>query len=127
MLSGILGSALGFGGSIVPAITDHFKTKANNKFELKKMEKMAELRAAGFDHEMKMFETQAADNEHKRLIEHDISINQGVGIIAGLQKVCTTYHNVCILWIVLCNRSYVINGGSQSRFLYPRLTGYPMG
>ena len=86
MLSGILGTALGFGGSIVPAITDHFKTKANNKFELKKMEKMAELRAAGFDHEMKMFETQAADNEHKRLIEHDISINQGVGIIAGLQK-----------------------------------------
>ena len=60
--------------------------KKNNKFELKKMEKMAELRAAGFDHEMKMFETQAADNEHKRLIEHDISINQGVGIIAGLQK-----------------------------------------
>jgi hypothetical protein len=50
------------------------------------MEKMAELRAAGFDHEMKMFETQAADNEHKRLIEHDISINQGVGLIAGLQK-----------------------------------------
>ena len=86
MLSGLLGSVLGFGGSVVPAITDHFKTKSNNKFELQKMEKMAELRAAGFDHEMKMFETQAADNEHKRLIEHDISINQGTGIIAGLQK-----------------------------------------
>lgn len=86
MLSGLLGSVLGFGGSVVPAITDHFKTKANNKFELQKMEKMAELRAAGFDHEMKMFETQAADNEHARLIEHDISINQGTGFIAGLQK-----------------------------------------
>lgn len=86
MLSGLLGSILGFGGSVVPAITDHFKTKANNKFELQKMEKMAELRAAGFDHEMKMFETQAADNEHARLIEHDISINQGTGFIAGLQK-----------------------------------------
>ena len=86
MLSGLLGSVLGFGGSVVPAITDHFKTKSSNKFELQKMEKMAELRAAGFDHEMKMFETQAADNEHKRLIEHDISINQGTGIIAGLQK-----------------------------------------
>lgn len=86
MLSGLLGSVLGFGGSVVPAITDHFKTKANNKFELAKMEKMAELRAAGFDHEMKMFETQAADNEHARLIEHDISINQGTGFIAGLQK-----------------------------------------
>jgi uncharacterized membrane protein len=86
MLSGLLGSVLGFGGSVVPAITDHFKTKANNKFELEKMGKMAELRAAGFDHEMKMFETQAADNEHERLIQHDISINQGTGIIAGLQK-----------------------------------------
>ena len=40
MLSGLLGSVLGFGGSVVPAITDHFKTKAtNNKFELAKMEK----------------------------------------------------------------------------------------
>ena len=47
---------------------------------------MAELRAAGFDHDMKMFETKAADDEHARLIEHDISINQGTGFIAGLQK-----------------------------------------
>lgn len=86
MLSGLLGSLLGFGSSVVPAITDHFKTKSSNKFELQRMEKMAELRAAGFDHEMKMFETQAADNEHERLIQHDISINQGMGIISGLQK-----------------------------------------
>ena len=86
MMSGLLGSLLGFGGSVIPAITDHFSNKADNKFELQKMEKMAELRAAGFDHEVKMFETQAADNEHKRLIEHDISINAGTGFIAGLQK-----------------------------------------
>ena len=86
MMSGLLGSLLGFGGSVIPAITDHFAKKADNKFELQKMEKMAELRAAGFDHEVKMFETQAADNEHKRLIEHDISINAGTGFIAGLQK-----------------------------------------
>ena len=44
MLSGILGSLLGFGGSVVPAITDHFRQKNEQKFELKKMEKMAELR-----------------------------------------------------------------------------------
>ena len=86
MLSGLLGSVLGFGGSVVPAITDHFKTKANNKFELQKMEKMAELRAAGFDHEIKMYEQMGADKEHDRLIQHDISINQSTGIIAGLQK-----------------------------------------
>ena len=86
MLSGLIGSLLGFGGAIVPSITDHFAAKRNNEFELKKMEKMAELRAAGFDHDMRMFDTQAADNEHARLIEHDISINKGTGIIAGLQK-----------------------------------------
>jgi hypothetical protein len=86
MLSGLLGSLLGLTGSIVPAVTDHFASKRNNEFELKKMEKMAELRAAGFDHDMKMFETKAADDEHARLIAHDISINQGTGFIAGLQK-----------------------------------------
>lgn len=86
MLSGLLGSVLGFGGSVVPAITDHFKTKANNKFELQKMEKMAELRAKGYDHEIKMYEQMGADKEHDRLIQHDISINQSTGIIAGLQK-----------------------------------------
>tara|TARA_B100001057_G_C22551082_1_gene833470 strand:- start:257 stop:733 length:477 start_codon:yes stop_codon:yes gene_type:complete len=86
MLSGILGSLLGFGGSVVPAITDHFRQKNEQKFELKKMEKMAELRAAGFDHEIKMYEQMGADKEHQRLIEHDISINQGTGFIAGLQK-----------------------------------------
>ena len=86
MMSGLLGSLLGFGGSIVPAITDHFKAKSEQKFELAKMEKMAELRAAGMDFELKMFETQAADKEHERLIRHDISINQGTGIVAGLQK-----------------------------------------
>ena len=86
MLSGLIGSLLGFGGSLVPAITDHFKSKRDNEFELKKMEKMAELRAAGFDHDMEMFQTKAADDEHARLIEHDISINQGTGFIAGLQK-----------------------------------------
>ncbi len=86
MLSGLLGSLLGLTGSIVPAVTDHFASKRNNEFELKKMEKMAELRAAGFDHDMKMFETKAADDEHARLIAHDISINKGKGFIAGLQK-----------------------------------------
>lgn len=86
MLSGLLGSVLGFGGSVVPAITDHFKQKNDQKFELAKMEKMAELRKAGFDHELRAFEIQAADKEHERLIEHDISINQGQGFVAGLQK-----------------------------------------
>jgi hypothetical protein len=35
---------------------------------------------------MQMFEQQASDKEHARLIEHDISINQGTGFISGLQR-----------------------------------------
>jgi hypothetical protein len=85
MLS-ILGSLIGFAGSAVPAITDHFKQKNDQKFELAKMEKMAELRKAGFDHELKSFEAQASDKEHDRLIQHDISINQGSGLISALQR-----------------------------------------
>ena len=46
----------------------------------------AELRKEGYDYDMKMFDKQAADNEHQRLIQHDISINKSTGFIAGLQK-----------------------------------------
>ena len=85
MLS-VIGSLIGFASSTAPAIADHFKQKSNQKFELEKMKTMAELRKASFDHELRAFEAQASDKEHDRLIQHDISINQGTGIIAGLQK-----------------------------------------
>ena len=85
-MSGIIGSLIGFGGSIVPAITDYFSKKQDQKFELAKMEKQAELIKNGYTHEMQMFEQQAKDKEHERLIQHDISINQGEGFISALQK-----------------------------------------
>ena len=56
MLSGIVGSLLGLGGSVVPAVTDYFGKKQDNAFELKKMEKKAQLLKAGYTHEMQMFE-----------------------------------------------------------------------
>ncbi len=86
MLSGIIGSLIGFGGSVVPAITDYFSKKQDHKFELLRMEKQAELIRSGYTHEMQMFEQQASDKEHERLINHDISINQGSGFMSGLQK-----------------------------------------
>ena len=85
MLS-ILGSLLGFASSAVPAITDSFARKQDNKHELDKMKMMAELRSAGYDHYLKAYEAMGADKEHDRLIQHDIAINQSSGIIAGLQK-----------------------------------------
>ena len=86
MLSGIVGSLLGFGGSVVPAVTEYFGKKQDNAFELKKMEKKAQLIKAGYTYEMQMFEQQASDKEHARLIDHDISINRGTGFISGLQR-----------------------------------------
>ena len=85
MLS-LLGSLLGFAGSAVPAITDHFASKEDRKHELDKMRMVAELCKEGYDFDLKMYETMGADKEHERLIQHDISISKGSGIIAGLQK-----------------------------------------
>ena len=44
MLSGLIGSILGFGSSVVPAITEHYKSKRQMQFELKKMEKGERVR-----------------------------------------------------------------------------------
>ena len=85
MLS-LLGSLLGFAGSAVPAITDHFASKEDRKHELDKMRLHAELRKEGYDFDLKIHDAMGADNEHQRLIDHDISINKGGGFISGLQK-----------------------------------------
>ena len=85
MLS-LLGSLLGFAGSAVPAITDHFAAKEDRKLELDKMRLAAELKKEGYDFDLKMYNSMGADKEHERLIQHDIAINQGTGIITALQK-----------------------------------------
>jgi hypothetical protein len=85
MLS-LLGSLLGFAGSAVPAITDHFASKEDRKHELDKMRMHAELRKEGYDFDLQIHDAMGADNEHQRLIDHDISINKGTGFISGLQK-----------------------------------------
>ncbi len=85
MLS-ILGSVLGFAGSAVPAITDHFAKKEDNKQRLQEMKLQAELRKEGYQFEADMFEKQASDNEHARLIEHATMLNQSTGFVGALQK-----------------------------------------
>ena len=75
MLS-LVGSLLGFASSAVPAVTDIFKDKADRKFELDKMQKMAELKQQGLDFDMKMYDKMGADKEHERLIAHDTAIMQ---------------------------------------------------
>ena len=100
MLS-VVGSLLGFASSAVPAVTDHFKNKSNQKFELEKMKVAAELRKQGYDFELKAFEAQAQDKEHERLIQHDISINRGTGFITGLQKSVRPVITYCFFGLFL--------------------------
>jgi hypothetical protein len=100
MLS-VIGSLLGFASSSVPAITDHFKNKSNQKFELEKMKVAAELRKEGYDFELKALEAQAQDKEHERLIQHDISINKGTGFITGLQKSVRPVITYCFFGLFL--------------------------
>ena len=85
MLS-ILGSLIGFAGSAIPSVTDIFKEKDQRKQELEKMTAMAALKKEGMDFDLKMFEAKANDEEHKRLMAHDIAISQGTGFMSGLQK-----------------------------------------
>lgn len=85
MLS-LLGSLLGFAGSAVPAVTDIFQAKGERKHELDKMKAMAELKAQGYELDMKFYEKMGADKEHERLIAHDTAIMNSTGWTSVLQK-----------------------------------------
>jgi hypothetical protein len=100
MLS-VIGSLIGFASSTAPAITDHFRQKNSQKFELEKMKFAAELRKDGYDFELKAFEAQAADKEHERLMQHDISINQGTGFISAIQKSVRPVITYCFFGLFL--------------------------
>lgn len=82
----LLGSLLGFAGSIVPSIIEFFNKKESVKLELEKMKLEAELMKLGVESELKVFTAKADANEHSRLIEHDISMQADTGIIGGLRK-----------------------------------------
>lgn len=82
----LLGSLLGFAGSAVPAVTDIFRAKGDRKHELDKLKLMGEFKRDGMEFDLKMYDTMGADEEHKRLMEHDIAISKGSGFMSGLQK-----------------------------------------
>lgn len=84
--STIVGSILGFAGSAIAPILGYFEKKQNAKLEIDKMTKAAEMAQAGFDQEQIMYSLTARDEEHKRLLEHDIEISKGTGFVAALQK-----------------------------------------
>ena len=99
MISGLIGSLLGFGSSVIPAITDHFKSKRDQEFELAKMEKMAELTKSGYDHEIKRFQEMGLHEEQKALLTHDTAISQGTGFMSGLQKSVRPVITYCFFFL----------------------------
>ena len=85
MLS-LVGALLGFAGSAVPSVVDHFKAKEVNKTKLELLKLKAQLVKEGADIDLNMFEAKAADNEHARLIAHDISLSEDKGFFGALRK-----------------------------------------
>ena len=85
MLS-LLGSLIGFAGSAVPAVLGHFQEKNKGKERIEMMKIQGEMLQVKADIDLKMFNEMASDNEHARLIEHDIAMQSDTGFFAGLRK-----------------------------------------
>jgi hypothetical protein len=84
--STVLGSIIGFAGSALAPIMGYFEKKESGKNEIRKLEKAAELALAGFTQDQVMYQMSARDDEHKRLLDHDIAISKGTGFVSALQK-----------------------------------------
>lgn len=84
--STVLGSVLGFAGSALAPVVSYFEKKNAGKLEINKLEKAIEMKNLGFEQDQIMYGLQARDNEHKRLIDHDMAISKGTGIVASIQK-----------------------------------------
>jgi hypothetical protein len=82
----LLGSLLGFFGAAVPQIFEFFQKKEKNKLDLELMQMQAELLKQSADIDLMKFKTRALDDEHARLIEHDIAMQKDTGAFAGLRK-----------------------------------------
>lgn len=85
MLS-ILGSLIGFAGSAVPAVLGHFENKQKQKNDLEILKVQGELAKQGVEMNLMEFRERAADDEHRRLIEHDISMQNDTGLMGALRK-----------------------------------------
>lgn len=82
----LIGALIGFAGSAVPSLFEHFQAKDKSKHDLKVLELQASLMQEGAAIDLAHFQERAADNEHQRLIEHDISMQGDKGFMAGLRK-----------------------------------------
>jgi len=86
MIGSILGALTGFGGSVVPAVIDYFKEKQQAKERTEMMTMQVDLMKTGAEIDLKKFYAMANDDEHARLIQHDIAMQEDTGFMAGLRK-----------------------------------------
>lgn len=114
MFASLIGGLGGLLGSALPEAINFFAKKRDQKFELQKMEKAAELRAKGFDHELIMYQAKADDEEHKRLIEHDIQISKGSGWINALQRSVRPVITYCFFGLFACVEVSILVAALQS-------------
>jgi hypothetical protein len=85
MLS-LIGALLGFAGSAVPSVIDHFKEKETNKTKIELLKLQGQLHKDGAAIDLNMFESKATDNEHARLIAHDMSMSNDSGFFGAMRK-----------------------------------------
>ena len=85
MLS-LIGALIGFAGSAVPSVIEHYKTKETNKTKLEILKVQGQATKDGATIDLSMFEAKATDNEHTRLINHDIALQRSSGFFGGLSK-----------------------------------------
>lgn len=85
MLS-LLGSLIGFAGSALPSVLGHFQEKQKSKEKVELLKIQADMMKEKADIDLRMFNEMASDNEHARLIEHDIAMQSDTGFFAGLRK-----------------------------------------
>ena len=86
MIGSVLGALTGFGGSVVPAVLDYFKGKQEAKQKSEMMHMQVDLMKTGAEIDLKKFYAMANDDEHARLIQHDIAMQEDTGFMAGLRK-----------------------------------------
>jgi len=82
----ILGSLIGFLGSAMPAVFAFFNKKETNKTQLEVMKMQMELAKNQSEIDLTKFHAMALDNEHARLIEHDIAMQKDTGALSWLRK-----------------------------------------
>ena len=82
----LLGSIVGFLGSSVPSVINHFGKKEDNKKQLEIMRMQMTMAEKNADIYLMKFQAMALDNEHQRLIAHDTAMQKDTGPLSWLRK-----------------------------------------